>query len=373
VTEDLGDRLEPALSREDYLGEAVWARECERIFGRAWCAVGRDSDVGAPGSYLRVDVAGESVLVTRDGDGALHAFYNVCRHRGAELVDSCAGDPCGSFGSAIRCPYHSWTYGLDGRLIRAPFLGAVSDADARDFALAAVHVDSWGGYVFVNLAPTPETSLLDQLGDVARRVTRYPLSEVRSGARVVYEVAANWKVLAENYNECYHCGPVHPELCDLVPSFRRAGGDNLEWERGIPHREGAYTFTTTGTTTRAAFPDLDEDELVRHKGELAFPNLLISLSCDHVASFLLTPRGAGHTTIEFDLLFHPDAIADPGFDPSDAFDFWDVVNRQDWAICESVQRGMASRGFTQGWFAPMEDPSLDLRAWWQPRMTETHD
>ena len=132
---------------------------------------------------------------------------------------------------------------------------------------------------------------------------------------MVYEVAANWKVLAENYNECYHCGPVHPELCDLVPSFRRAGGDGLEWERGIPHREGAYTFTTSGTTTRAPFPDLDEDERVRHKGELAFPNLLLSLSCDHVASFVLTPRGPGHTTIEFDLLFHPDAIADTGLRP----------------------------------------------------------
>ena len=197
-----------------------------------------------------------------------------------------------------------------------------------------------------------------------------PLADVRRGARVVYEVAANWKVLAENYNECYHCGPVHPELCDLVPSFRRAGGDGLEWERGIPHREGAYTFTTSGTTTRAPFPDLDEDERVRHKGELGFPNLLLSLSCDHVASFVLTPRGPGHTTIEFDLLFHPDAIAAPDFDPSDAFDLWELVNRQDWAICESVQRGMASRGFTQGWFAPMEDPSLDLRAWYEPRMTD---
>ncbi len=122
-------------------------------------------------------------------------------------------------------------------------------------------------------------------------------------------------MLAENYNECYHCGPVHPELCDLVPSFRRAGGDSLDWEHGIPHREGAYTFTTTGTTTRAPFPDLDEDELVRHKGELAFPNLLLSLCCDHIAAFLLTPRGPGHTTIGFDLLFHPDAIADPRLRP----------------------------------------------------------
>jgi glycine betaine catabolism A len=233
-----------------------------------------------------------------------------------------------------------------------------------------VGVDSWGGFVFVNLAPSPSETLLDQLGDVPRRVTRYPLTELRRGKQVVYEVAANWKVLEENYNECYHCGPVHPELCDLVPSFRHAGGEGLEWERGIPHREGAYTFTVSGTTARVPFPDLDEDERVRHKGELAFPNLLFSLACDHVASFVLMPRGPGHTTIVFDLLFHPDAIADPAFDPSDAFELWDVVNRQDWAICESVQRGMASRGFTQGWFAPMEDPSLDLRAWYEPRMRD---
>jgi Rieske 2Fe-2S family protein len=369
VSDDLGDRLEPALPREAYLGERSWVRERERIFGRSWCAVGRAEDVAGAGDYLRVEVAGESILVTRDGDGAVHAFFNVCRHRGAELVDPDA-PACGAFGGTIRCPYHSWTYALDGRLRRTPFLGPVREADATEFALVSVAVDTWGGFVFVHLDPAPAVGLHDQLGGIPDRLVRYPLRDVRVGAHVTYEVAANWKVLAENYNECYHCGPVHPELCDLVPSFRRAGGDSLDWERGIPHREGAYTFTTSGTTTRPPFPGLDEDELVRHKGELAFPNLLLSLSCDHVASFLLTARGPGHTTIDFDLLFHPDAFADPGFDPSDALELWDVVNRQDWRICESVQRGMASRGFTQGWFAPMEDPSLDIRSWYEPRMSD---
>ena len=210
----------------------------------------------------------------------------------------------------------------------------------------------------------------DQLEGIPARVTRYPLAELRRGAHITYEVEANWKLLAENYNECYHCGSIHPELCDLVPEFRRGGAGDLDWERGIPHREGAYTFTTSGTTTRSPFPDLDDDERVRHKGELAYPNLFLSLACDHVAAFVLLPRGATHTTVELDLLFHPDEIAKPGFDPSDAVELWDVVNRQDWAICESVQRGMSSRGFTQGWFAPMEDPSLDLRAWYEPLMDE---
>jgi Rieske 2Fe-2S family protein len=226
LPDDLESRLEPALAREAYVGEATWARECERIFGRSWCAVGREGDLAEPGAWLRAEVGGESVLVTRGDDGTLRAFFNVCRHRGSELVDSC-GAGSGRFAGAIRCPYHSWTYGLDGRLRRAPFLGPVSEEDASRFALAPVGVDTWGGFVFVDLAGGAGGSLRDQLGPVPERVVRYPLDAVVRGARVVYDVAANWKVLAENYNECYHCGPVHPELCDLVPEFRRGGGDGL--------------------------------------------------------------------------------------------------------------------------------------------------
>ena len=156
-------------------------------------------------------------------------------------------------------------------------------------------------------------------------------------------MAANWKVLAENYNECYHCGPVHPELCALIPAFRH-GGAGLEWEAGVPHREGAWTLTTTGTSARAPFPGLDDAERTRHKGELVYPNLLLSLAAEHVAAYSLRPRGPARTTVLCDLLFHPHEIASGRFDPSDAAELWDLVNRQDWAICESVQRGMSSRG-----------------------------
>jgi glycine betaine catabolism A len=165
----------------------------------------------------------------------------------------------------------------------------------------------------------------------------------------------------ENYNECYHCGPIHPELCDLVPDFKRAGGSNLDWERGIPHRPGAYTFTTTGTTSRAPLPGLDADEKVRHNGELLYPNLLLSLSCDHAAAFLLWPQAPDRTRIECRFLFHPDEIAKPAFDPSDAVDFWDLVNRQDWTICERVQLGLKSRVHQFGYYAPMEDLAADIR------------
>ena len=355
--------LRPTLDAAAYVGDEVWNEERPRIWFGQWVLVGRDHDLAEPGDRLVVDVAGESVIVARDHDGVLHGFYNVCRHRGAELVDT-TGPACGSFGAAIQCPYHAWTYGLDGALRRAPFL---TGDQLPDVALHPVGVDTWGGFLFVHLSPDNATALADQLGEIPARVANYPLTELRRGLTFTYEVAANWKIIAENYNECYHCGPVHPTLCELVPAFRKGGG-GLEWANGIPHRDGAWTFTTTGTSDRAPFPDLDDDERVKHKGELVYPNLLLSLSAEHVAAFRLQPHAPDSTTVVCDLLFTPDAIDAPGFDPSDAGDLWDPVNREDWAICESVQRGMSSRAWSGGWFAPMEDDTADITVWYARAM-----
>ena len=184
----------------------------------------------------------------------------------------------------------------------------------------------------------------------------------------MYDVHANWKVVAENYNEWYHCAGVHPELCRIVPAFRERGGYNLDWDAGVPQAEGTFTFTLSGTTDRAPFAGLDDAERVRHKGELVYPNLMVSLSADHVAAFTLVPKGPGRTLVVVDFLFHPDEMAKASFDPSDAVDFWDLVNRQDWAVCESVQDGMSSRRFRFGWYAPMEDMSLDIRRYLAERV-----
>jgi glycine betaine catabolism A len=145
-----------------------------------------------------------------------------------------------------------------------------------------------------------------------------------------------------------------------VPAFKR-GGAGLNWDRGIPHREGAWTFTATGRSDRAPFPGLDDDERTRHKGELIYPNLMLSLSADHVAAFTPWPHGPAETTVVCELLFHPDEQARPRARPLGRGRLLGPVNRQDWAMCESVQRGMASRAYTGGWFAPMEEPSLDIR------------
>jgi len=232
---------------------------------------------------------------------------------------------------------------------------------------ANINPGEWGGFVFARLEPASQPGgqpgsepLADWLDGVPERLASYPLAELRTGARLVYRVAANWKVILENYNECYHCGPVHPELCELVPAFRDGGGAALDWEDGIPHRPGATTFTRSGATRRQPFPGLSAAERERHKGELVLPNLMISLSADHVAAFTLWPHSAGLTTVVCDFLFHPGELAAPDFDPSDAVEFWDLVNRQDWTVCEQVQDGMTSRRFVTGYLAPMEQPSADV-------------
>jgi len=199
-------------------------------------------------------------------------------------------------------------------------------------------------------------------------VARYPLAALRTARQIAYDVRANWKVLAENYNECYHCGPVHPELCEVVPAFKRDGGANLAWEDGIPHRDGAWTFTRTGTTNRRPFPDLSEEERVRHKGELLYPNAFLSLSPDHVASFLLWPQGPARTRVVCDFLFHPDEMARPDFDPSDAVDLWDLINRQDWEVCERAQRGMRSRVWKGGRYSSQEPQVHDFDAYVRERL-----
>lgn len=364
--------LQPALDQHHYTDPSSFAREVEML-RREWTCVGRLDDLGlaASGQVIAerravVSLHGESVIVTSDADATLRAFANVCRHRGSQVVPAAPNEPpapCAA--KSLRCPYHSWTYGLDGNLIHAPHTEDV-ELDASEFGLRALRAAAWGGFLWLT-EDAEAPAILDALSPVPQRVRRYPLDSLVIGLRLTYSVAANWKVIAENYNECYHCGPVHPELSRLVPAFA-GGGADLEWDDGVPHREGAWTFTLSGTTDRAPFPDLDDAERVRHKGELVYPNLLLSLSAEHVAAFVLRPLAVDRTEVVCDLLFAPDEVAKPGFDPSDAGDLWDLVNRQDWAICESVQRGMSSRYYTQGWFAPMEDASLDIRRWLLPRL-----
>ncbi len=382
--EEVPTEMQRTLPSAAYLSPETFEQERDRIFAREWFCVGREESVPSTRDFLKADVVGESVLIVRTKAGDLLGFYNVCRHRGSRIVmddapaeNGAAQGPTGRFKGSMVCPYHAWTYGLTGELRVAPFLTESDGLRKEELSLHPVGVATWGGFVFAQLSPEATTregrTLCSQLGAIVERTARYPLAELRTARRITYDVAANWKCIVENFNECYHCGPIHPELCEVVPAFKQHGGADLDWEKGIPHREGATTFTFSGTTDRDPFPGLSEDERARHKGELAYPNLMFSLSPDHVAAFTLWPKGPGRTLIECDFLFHPDEMAKASFDPSDAVGFWDLVNRQDWRICESVQQGMSSRVFRFGYYAPMEDLSLDIRRYVAERLGDIGD
>lgn len=350
-------KMEATLHRDLYLESRWFDKERENIFFDQWFSVCRAEDLPSPGSYRVIDLAGESVIVVRGKDDRLRAFYNVCRHRGCQLVDTTKPDrQAGDFPANIRCPYHSWTYRLDGTLHHTPHV----DVDKAKYSLYEVRLECWAGFVFLKLGQDQAT-LAEQLGPIPERIRRYALEELVTGWTHEYQVDANWKVILENYNECYHCAGVHPELCRIVPAFRKNGGSDLDWEGGVPHKPGTNTFTTSGTTARPPLPALNEVEKERHFGELAYPNLMLSLSMDHTAMFILWPTGPESTRIDCRLLFHPESRVKADFDPSDAAEFWHLVNKQDWGICERVQRGMHARPFRHGLYAPMEDLSLDIR------------
>lgn len=359
--------MDRTLPREAYVDTGWFDRERDRIFETQWFAVGRLEELPEPGDHIVCDVAGESIIVTRQRDGGLAAYVNLCRHRGSRLTDVVGKPaqreigPSGTFKGSIQCPYHAWTYSFDGRLRAAPFLDEEDGLTKETLPLHHVAVDTWGGFVWVNLTPGSAQRLGEQFQEGQAYLANYPLTDLRATTRIVYEVPANWKAIVENYNECYHCGPVHPELVELVPAFRRRGGSDLDWDSGIPHREGAWTFTLSGTSAREPFPGLSEEEKTRHKGLLIYPNLMLSVAADHITAFTLFPHAPDSTTVVCDFLFHVDEIAKDDFDPSDAVEFWDLVNRQDWKVCEGVQKGMTSRRFDTGFYAPMEDYSMDIR------------
>jgi Rieske 2Fe-2S family protein len=327
-----------------YADPAVFALEQGRIFGEMWVCVGRAEEVGRRGTFVCKTIAGESVIVARDRGGQLRAFHNVCRHRGTPVCTVPRGEA-----SSFRCPYHAWTYGLDGHLLGAPMLGELRahGFDVDDAALAPVAVESWEGLLWLSLHPAPSAvanQAAPALADLAR-FARYRLGDLRIGKTIEYQVAANWKLLVENFMECTHCAPMHPELCRAVPDFRSG---LTSQERGAELAGEFQAFTVTGKASRPRLPGLLEEDSHRVRALVLLPNILMLLTPDHVVVLLLLPRGTDRTEVRCDWLFDPGAVANPAFDPGDAVELFDTVNRQDWRVMELTQQSMSSRAWRRG-------------------------
>jgi len=340
------------LPREYYLSPEIFAEEIERLFARQWTCVGRVSRLAQPGDYFLADVAGESLIVVRDRQGALHALFNVCRHRGTRLCT----EPAGRFSETIQCPYHAWTYAIDGRLIGAPHMQDVEDFDKTEYPLHAAGLAEWEGFLFVNVADEPEP-FEQTWAPMVDRLARFKLPSLRVGHRVTYDLRANWKLVFENYSECLHCPMIHPELNAVIP-YRSGANDLVEgpflggyMEIMPPNRSATISGRACGLPVS---DDLSAEDRQRGYYYSFEPNLLLSIHPDYVNYYLVRPVAVDRTIVESEWLFHPDNEGDPAFNPRDAIEFWDATNRQDWAIIERGQQGIASRRYVPGPYSARE-------------------
>jgi glycine betaine catabolism A len=351
-------RPRPTLGGDDYTSAEVYQQEREKIWWGDWVCAGRTEEVANAGDYIVRDIAGESILITRDQDGELHAFYNVCSHRGTKFVDDIEGT--GNVRKAFVCPYHAWTYDLTGRLIGTPNVKEDELFDRAAYPLHAVTIDSYAGFLFVNLSGEPRP-LREALTDGAESITvfeRFKMDELRIGARIVYEVEANWKIVVENYNECLHCPQIHPELVQVVPLFRFGEvWDEEIRDDGNRMVEGATSFTISGTSELPKLPGLQPEDYEMYYGSYEFPNLMLNLHPDCGMYYIAYPKGPNHTTVVSEFLFRPETIEGDHFKPEPVIELWDLISRQDWEVCQRAQTGVGSRSFTTGIY-PRQDRFL---------------
>jgi Rieske 2Fe-2S family protein len=323
------------LPAQAFFDPAVLAWEREHIFS-GWICAGHTSALRDRGAFLSTG----DVFVIAGDDGVPRAFANACRHRGARLVDAREGKV-----RRLQCPYHAWSYGLDGSLKSAPFTEGIEDFDCP--GLHPVRMEIVEGLVMLDLSGGAGP-IEAHVGDLRAQLARYQLSELVRGRRIVYDVQANWKVVAENYSECLHCPGVHPELNRLSHYLSGEGveGEGAWCGGSMTLAEGAPTMGTTATAERPRLAGADERKVLYF---LLFPNTLVSLHPDYVMLHTLWPQDVGRTEVVCDWLFAPGTTQ-----VADAVEFWDQVNREDWEVCRLTQLGMATPGFAPGRYTTQE-------------------
>ena len=353
--------LAVTLLPDAYTSRKFFEIEREKVFASSWVVVGFTSQVEKTGQTIVAEVAGRSIIVTRDKQGELRAFHNVCRHRAAKLLDD---DTRAVRNNRIRCPYHSWTYDLEGKCLGTPLfegsdipegaraafdMSEVQGFDKADYGLLPVRAESWGFLVFVNIDPDA-APLAEQLGDLPERFSDYRLDEWRVVREKTYEVAANYKLVGENFLEYYHLPWVHPELVQVSRME-----DHYRWQG-----PGMYSgFCTTPISQNSGdggwqgLPPLSTlrgDDAESGRFVLLFPNIAISVLPNHAFIIVANPDGPDSTVEETVILCHPESLEASSAEREldQLAKFWDLVNVQDIGIVERVQEGISNPAYRGG-------------------------
>jgi choline monooxygenase len=315
-----------------YTDPRIAKLEAQTVFSNSWQMVGRTDQVERPGQFVTAQVAGEPIVVVRGNDGALRAFFNVCRHHAAAVVM----EECGQ-ASILHCPYHGWNYGLDGSLKGMPEFDGVKDFDRQQNGLAPVKTEVWEQFVFVNLAPNSAT-LSDFLGGLVKRASPLGLSQLRYFDRRVYDLHCNWKVFVDNYLDGgYHVPHLHKGLSSVL--------DYKEYTIEIEDRYCLQSSPMVAGTEDAA-------TATTRKGDRAwyfwqYPNLMINCYAGYMDTNLVLPLDVDHCRVIFDFYFSDVSEAAREYNRQ-GVEVSDRVQGEDLGICEAVQRGLKSRAYGAG-------------------------
>lgn len=337
------------LPQKYYTSGEVFALEQERIFRNDWVCAGHQSRIPQAGDYFLFNLFDESLIIVRDKLGGVRAFYNVCRHRGTRI---CEGGE-GRFSGSIQCSYHAWTYGLDGKLIGAPFMKDVEGFRREEYPLRAAPVQLWNGFIFVSLRLGPPASFEETYAPLIGRFGQWNLERLRSHRRIAYDVQSNWKYVFQNFNECYHCPTIHP-LLNQFTDFTSGNNDLTEG----PFLGGFMeitneSLTVTGRVCALPLGELGDDSKRGYYYSI-LPNLLLNIHPDYVMFHLVFPEAPGRSAVVSEWLFNPESFDRPDFRPDEAVDFWHETNLQDWHVCELSQLGVSSQAYSPGWYTPRE-------------------
>ena len=314
-----------------YLGNSFYALDQEILLERTWHFVGHVSQLPEPGSYLVSNIGGESIIIVKDNDKGINAFYNVCRHRGGPLtLDTCGKE------NVLQCKYHGWTYKLDGSLRGVPRFDRVDLFDKKDFGLVPVDIESWEGLLFVRL--NEKAGRLEDLFEgIRERILPIQLHSMQFYRQVVYEIECNWKVYVDNYLEGYHLPFVHPELCSVLDIKKYLTETNSYYSlQYSPIAEEENVYTKSGGT--AYYYHL-------------FPNFMLNILPGRLQTNVILPAGASKTLVVFDYYFDEIGSESAIRHIEEDIAFSDKVQEEDVLICEHVQRGLLSRAYDRGRFS----------------------
>jgi Rieske 2Fe-2S family protein len=364
------------LPSDWYYDARHYERELEAIWYRDWVCVGRAEEIRNVGDFLVKRIGDQSLIVTRDRDDVIRVFHNTCRHRGTII---CTNETGHFANGRIICPYHTWTYSLAGKLVATPVRIESDDFRMSDHSLYDVHVDHWGGFIFVNLSDEPNKSLKDVMEGEDDGLANWPLEEMVSVHQELIPLKCNWKLFWENYSECYHCPRHHPELCKIVPIYNEGltGTDEPSEDRrdghGIRHGvgEGKITWTVDGQTKLPLFEGLSAEEVKRGMVYASFTaSMFVVGHPDYVRSVRIYPTGAETTDLIIDWYLmsgtkekHADKI-------EHMLELGRLVVEQDGELCELNQRGLKSKAHKHGVLVPQEYWVWDFHEWIKARLNE---